>query len=189
VSVLGPGDDLALTATRLRMGIGWDADAGAGAAGFRRAIDLDATAVQFAGGKLFDLAFFGNLATRDGSVVHLGDNRTGSGDGDDESITVDLDRVHGPVDTILFLVSSYQGHSLQWIRNAYCTLVDRGADDAAAPTGETELARFTLTLGVPDTGLVMAKLVRAGGWHLQAVGEAVSITKPSEGLERLARFL
>lgn len=186
MSVLGPGDDLALSATRLRMGIGWDADTGAGAAGFRRAIDLDATAVQFADGKLFDLAFFGNLSTRDGSVVHLGDNRTGAGEGDDESITVDLDRVHGPVDTILFLVSSYQGHSLQWIRNAYCTLVDRGAGDAAA---EVELARFTLTLGVPDTGLVMAKLVRSGGWHLQAVGEPVSITKPSEGLERLARFL
>jgi len=187
MSVLGPGDDLALSATRLRMGIGWDADPGAGAAGFRREVDLDATAVQFAGGRLFDLAFFGNLSTRDGSVTHLGDNRTGSGEGDDESITVDLDRVHGPVDTILFLVSSYQGHSLQWIRNAYCTLVDRGPADS--DTAETELARFTLTLGVPDTGLVMAKLVRAGGWHLRAVGEPVSITKPSEGLERLARFL
>ena len=59
----------------------------------------------------------------------------------------------------------------------------------ADPDYQTELARFTLTLGVPDTGLVMAKLVRSGGWHLQAIGEPVSITKPSEGLERLARFV
>ena len=181
MTVLAKGDDLALTATRVRMGLGWDHDPGAGAAGFRSQIDLDATAVQFAGGKLFDLAFYNNLTTRDGSVVHAGDNQSGQGAGDDESIAVDLGKVHGPVDQIVFLVSSYQGHSLQWIRDAYCRLVDED-------TGE-DIARFTLTLGVPDTGLVMAKLVRSGGWHLQAVGEPVAITKPTEGLAKLNRFL
>ena len=83
-------------------------------------MDLDATALQFTGSQLFDLAFYNNLKTRDGSVEHLGDNKTGSGEGDDEQILVDLSKVHGPVDTILFLVSSYQGHSLEWVANAYC---------------------------------------------------------------------
>ena len=99
--------------------------------------------MQFADGALFDLAFFNHLSTRDGSVVHLGDNTTGKGEGDDELLTVDLSKVYNKVDSIVFLVSSYQGHSLEFIRNAYCRLVD----DAG-----TELARFTLTLGVRETG-------------------------------------
>jgi stress response protein SCP2 len=184
VTVLAAGESLALpaTLTRVRMGLGWDKDPGAGAAGFRADVDLDATAFEFAGPQLFDLAFYNNLSTRDGAVVHQGDNRSGAGSGDDESVLVSLDAVHGPVDTVLFLVSSYQGHSLEWIRNAYCVLVDD-------VTGE-DLARFELTLGVPDTGLVMAKLVRAdGAWSVAAVGEPVGITRPTEGLERLTRFL
>jgi len=182
---MSAGQELTLDTglTKVRMGIGWDKDPGAGAAGFRNEVDLDATAVQFAGGKLFDLAFYNNLATRDGSVLHAGDNQTGAGAGDDESIAVDLSKVHGPVDQIVFLVSSYQGHSLQWIRDAYCVLVDEvtGAD----------LARFRLTLSVPDTtGLVLAKLVRSGaGWELHAIGEPVAITVPTQGLAKLNRFL
>ena len=94
--------------------------------------------------------------TRDGSVEHLGDNTTGSGDGDDETITVDLARVHRQIDTIFLLVTSYQGHTLEWVANAYCRVVDEQG---------VELARITLTLGVPETGVVMARISRDGeGW-------------------------
>ena len=127
------------------MGIGWDKDAAPGRpAPGAPEIDLDATALQFTGRQLFDLAFYNNLKTRDGSVEHLGDNLTGSGEGDDEQITVDLARVHGPVDTIVLLVSSYQGHSLEWVANAYCRLVDDETDE--------ELARFTAHLRRQETG-------------------------------------
>src|SRR5687768_5378611 len=140
---LTEGQELTLTAadgtpvTQVQMAVGWDHAPTAGFIGSGAPpIDLDASAVQFAGAQLFDLAFFNNLATRDGSVVHLGDNTTGKGEGDDEVITVDLVRVYAKVESILFLVSSYQGHSLEYIRNAYCRLID----DA-----DTELARFSLT--------------------------------------------
>ena len=100
--------------TKVQMAVGWDHSPTAGFIGSGAApIDLDASAVQFAGGQFFDLAFFNNLAPRDGSVVHLGDNTTGKGEGDDEVITVDLSRVYAKVESILFLVSSYQGHSLE----------------------------------------------------------------------------
>lgn len=180
---LSAGETFEVAATRVRMGIGWDQDSGAGLARTGRAqVDLDATALQFAGKQLFDLAFYNNLATRDGSVVHQGDNQTGTGEGDDEAVLVDLGRVHGPVDTIVFLVSSYQGHSLEWVANAYCRLVDEESG--------TELARFTLTFGVQDTGCVLALLRRTPtGWVLHAVGEGVPITKPTEGLAKLKRFL
>ncbi len=184
---LHPGQEVTLTAedgntlTTVQMAVGWDHSPTAGfIASGAPPIDLDASAVQFAGGQLFDLAFFNNLATRDGSVVHLGDNTTGKGEGDDEVITVDLDRVYAKVESILFLVSSYQGHSLEYIRNAYCRLID--------DTG-TELARFTLTLGVRETGVVMAKLVRDGsGWKLVAIGTGIALKTPTDSIEALLPF-
>ena len=185
---LTEGQELALTTddgqplTRLRMGVGWDKERTAGAIGTGAPdIDLDATAVQFAEGQLFDLAFYNNLKTRDGSVEHLGDNLTGRGEGDDEAITVDLGRVYQKVDTIVFMVSSYQGHTLEWINNAYCRLVD---------DHDVELARFTLTGGVPQTGLAMAKLFRDGEqWKLRAIGEGIAVKIPSESVAALRPFL
>jgi tellurium resistance protein TerZ len=180
---LSAGETYDISATRVRMGIGWDEDPGAGYARTgRREVDLDATALQFAGFQLFDLAFYNNLSTRDGSVTHQGDNQSGSGQGDDESILVDLARVHGPVDTILFLVSSYGGQSLEWVANAYCRLVDDETDE--------ELARFTLTFSIEETGAVLALLRRTpSGWALHAVGEGVAISVPTEGLSKLNRFV
>jgi stress response protein SCP2 len=168
--------------TQVRMGLGWDKDEEAGVfSSGAPDVDLDATAVQFAGGRLFDIAFYNNLQTRDGSVVHHGDNITGRGEGDDEQISVDLTKVYREVDTILLLVSSYQGQSLEWISNAYCRLVDEQDD---------ELARFTLTRGVPRTGLVMAKLFRDGDrWRLRAIGRGVAVTVPTQSVDLLARFV
>ncbi|GAA1129098.1 TerD family protein [Nocardioides aquiterrae] len=181
---LSRGEELDLDGvTRVRMGLGWDRLPNAGAAGSGLPdVDLDASAVQFAGGQLFDLAFYNNLSTRDGSVVHLGDNKTGRGEGDDEEITVDLARVHGPVDTVFFVVSSYQGHSLEWIARASCRIVDEERG--------TELARFTMTNGVPETGLVLAKLVRQGaGWKLVTIGRGIAMRVPSESTAKLRPFL
>ncbi|NUS41676.1 MAG: TerD family protein [Terrabacter sp.] len=185
---LTEGQELSVTGedgeslTRVQMAVGWDHSPTAGFMGSGAApIDLDASAIQFAGEQFFDLAFFNHLATRDGSVVHLGDNTTGKGEGDDEVITVDLGRVYPRVDTILFMVSSYQGHSLEFIRNAYCRLID----DAG-----TELARFTLTLGVRETGLVMAKLFRDGPvWKLRPIGTGIALKTPTDDLDALQPFL
>lgn len=185
---LTQGQELALTGndgaqlTRVLLGVGWDKLPTAGFIGSGAPdVDLDASAVQFAGGQLFDLAFYNNLQTRDGSVVHFGDNTTGRGEGDDEVITVDLTKIYGKVDTILLFVSSYQGHTLEWIANAYCRLVD---------DQDVELARFRLTGGVPETGLAMAKLFRDGDqWRLRAIGEGIAVTVPSESVEALRPHL
>lgn len=167
---------------KLRMAVGWDHTHTAGFAGSGAApVDLDASAVQFAGGQFFDVAFFNNLATRDGSVEHLGDNTTGKGEGDDETISVDLAKVYAKVDTILFLVTSYQGHSLEYVRNAYCRLID----DAGV-----EFARFTLTLEIRETGAVMAKLVRSGDeWQLHAIGSGIALKTPTDSIESLLPYV
>jgi tellurium resistance protein TerZ len=185
---LTAGQELALTEedgtslTKVQMALGWDHSPTAGFIGSGAPpIDLDASAVQFGDGQFLDIAFFNHLATRDGSVVHLGDNTTGKGAGDDEVITVDLERVHPRVDTILFLVTSYQGHTLELIRNAYCRLVD---------DNDVEVARFTLTLGVRETGLVMAKLFRDGStWKLRPIGAGIALKTPTDSLDALVPFV
>jgi tellurium resistance protein TerZ len=183
------GDEMALAREdgsplgKLTMGVGWDKLAGAGAlSGANRPdVDLDASAIQYAGDQLYDLAFFNHLETRDGSVKHLGDNISGRGEGDDEQITIDLAQVYAQVDAMLFLVSSYQGHSLEFVRNAYCRLVDE--DDE-------EIARFTLTYGVPRTGFMLAKIYReGGGWKLRAIGQGIAVSVPTESLDVLKRFV
>ncbi|HET7072349.1 MAG TPA: TerD family protein [Nocardioides sp.] len=183
------GDEMALARDdgaplgRLTMGLGWDKKPGAGFMSGANTpdVDLDASAIQYAGDQLFDLAFFNHLETRDGSVAHLGDNISGRGEGDDEQITIDLAKVYPRVDTILFLVSGYQGHTLEWVANAYCRLVDE--DDE-------EIARFTLTEGVPRTGFMLAKMFRDGdGWRLKAIGQGIAVTVPTESLDVLARFV
>jgi tellurium resistance protein TerZ len=186
---LSRGDQMALTRDdgttlgKLTMGLGWDKKPGAGPLSGSNTpdVDLDASAIQYAGDQLFDLAFFNHLETRDGSVVHLGDNISGRGEGDDEQITVDLAKVYPRVDTMLFLVSSYQGHTLEWIDNAYCRLVDEH---------DVEIARFTLTEGVPRTGFMLAKMVRDGEtWRLNAIGQGIAVSVPTESLDVLARFV
>lgn len=177
---LSDGDGQPLT--RLELGVGWEHAPTAGFIGSGAPpIDLDASAVQFAGGQLFDLAFFNNLATRDGSVIHQGDSTTGKGEGDDETISIDLSQVYAGVDTILFLISSYHGHSLEYLRNAYCRLTDdRG----------TEIARVTITLAVRETGLVMAKIVRdADGWTLRAIGAGIALKTPTDSIESLLPYV
>ena len=187
---LSPGQETPLVdatgeqLTRLRMGVGWDHNPTAGAIGTGAPeIDLDASAVQFGGGQAFDYAFYNNLTTRDGSVIHHGDNKSGRGEGDDEELTVDLTKVHRQIESIVFLVSSYQGHTLEWVHNAYCRLVD--------DRDGVELARFTLSLGVPETGLAMATISRDGdvnGWKLRAIGQGIKVTVPTKSVNAILPF-
>ena len=81
------------TLRNVRMGLGWDAAKKKGLFGRMRTqtIDLDASALLFdAAGTLVDQVWFQQLRSKDGSVQHTGDNLTGDGEGDDESIKVDL---------------------------------------------------------------------------------------------------
>ena len=168
--------------TLVRMGLGWDAIKKGGLFGNREVdVDLDASAVLFAGGQVADLAFYNNLTTKDGSIQHMGDNRTGEGDGDDEVVAVDLTRVPVHVDTVFFIVTSYQGQTFEQIQNAFCRLIDHQ---------DGELARYTLTGGMPFTGMVMAKLTRVGSdWKFTAIGDGIQAKTPLDALPILPGYL
>jgi stress response protein SCP2 len=169
--------------TRVRMGLGWDPIKRGGVFGGKREaqIDLDAAAVLFAGGQPSDVAFYNQLRSKDGSVQHMGDNRTGEGEGDDEVILVDLTTVPPQVDVVMFVVTSYEGQTFEQVQNAYCRLVD---------AADGELARYQLAGGMAYTALVMAKIYRAGGgWQLQAIGEGLQARTPIAAAPLLTRWL
>jgi tellurium resistance protein TerZ len=155
--------------TVVRMGLGWDAVKKRGLFGSRsQSIDLDASALLFDGaGNLLDAVWFRQLRSRDGSVQHTGDNLTGDGDGDDESIIVDLTRVPAQVTQIVFTVNSFTGQDFSQIENAFCRLIDE--------TTEAEVARYDLSGSGRHTAQVMAKLSREGtGWTMTAIGATAS---------------
>lgn len=155
--------------TRVAMGLGWDVRKAKGLFGVFGGgggdIDLDASCLMFDGDRrMLDQVWFRQLSSKDGSIVHSGDNRTGAGDGDDETINVDLSRLPATVTTLVFTVNSFQGDTFDRIANAYCRLVDL--------TDGKELARYDLTGSGTHTGQVMAKLTRsANGWDMKALGE------------------
>jgi stress response protein SCP2 len=168
--------------TMVRMGLGWDPIKKRGMFGSREIeVDLDASAIMFADQQPVDVAFYNNLRSKDGSVLHTGDNLTGQGEGDDESIIVDLSRVPAHVTTIFFAVTSYSGHTFQQIENAFCRLVDE--------TTRTELARYTLSGGAAYTAMLMAKVYREGnGWKMMAIGEGMQAKTPLDVMPMLGNF-
>ncbi len=78
------------------------------------------------------------------AIEHSGDNLTGAGEGDDETIEVDLSRVPPEIVAIVFTVNSFRGQKFTDVRNAYCRLIDRDS--------RAELVRFDLTDSQPRTG-------------------------------------
>ncbi|MBK5375527.1 MULTISPECIES: TerD family protein [unclassified Pseudomonas] len=128
-------------------------------------IDLDASCILLDGSlKPVDLVWFRQLKSQDGSIQHSGDNRTGEGDGDDETIHVDLQRLPAVVQHLVFTVNSFTGQNFEKVENAYCRIVNA--------SNKSELARFNLSERGAHTGIVMASLSRdSDGWKFTAIGE------------------
>jgi tellurium resistance protein TerZ len=149
------------------MGLGWDAMKKKGMFGGMKevSVDLDASAILIsAQGQVLETVYYGNLRSKDNSLIHTGDNLTGKGDGDDESIMVDLPRVSPAVAHIVFVVNSFSGQNFTQIENATARVVDSADRDR-------ELVRYQLTGSGSHTAVVMAKLSRAGtGWTFTAIG-------------------
>lgn len=154
--------------TKIIMGLGWDPVKTKGFLGFgskTQEVDLDASCILFdEQGNQFDAAWFRQLKSRDGSVVHNGDNRTGAGDGDDEQISVDLSRVPANVKSLVFTVNSFTGQNFSQIENATCRIVNA--------SNNQEVARFNLSTLGAHNAQIMAKLYRHNDeWKMHAIGE------------------
>ncbi|MFC8243018.1 TerD family protein [Streptomyces chartreusis] len=148
--------------SQVQMGLGWEP-------AYRgKDIDLDASVIAYGPQRNhIDSCYFGKLQIVNGAIRHSGDNLTGEGGGDDEVITVDLGRLPQDVTGLVFTVNSFSGQKFTEVAKAYCRLID-------AQSGE-ELVRFDLTSAEPQTGVLMAKLIRqfSGEWEMTAMGDFV----------------
>ena len=125
---------------RAIIGLGWNPRTTTGAP-----FDLDASALLLGdNGKVRsqdDFVFYNQLSSKDGSVTHQGDNRTGEGEGDDEQILIDLDLVGPDVKRVVIAVSIDQadsrGQNFGQVRDAYCRVVNQET--------EQEVVRFDLS--------------------------------------------
>ena len=165
--------------TSVSIGLGWDARTTTGTE-----FDLDASAIMVdtAGKVLSDkhFIFFNNKTSPDGSVEHAGDNLTGQGDGDDETIKVDLSAVPAEVDRIVFPVSVYDGEARSQgfgqVRNAFIRVINNA--------GGAEITRYDLSEDAStETAMLFGELYRNGvEWKFRAVGQGYST-----GLSGIAR--
>ena len=154
--------------TKITMGLGWDAVKSKGMFGFgakSAEIDLDASCIMFdEANNAIDFVWFRQLKSKDGSIVHTGDNRTGAGDGDDEQIIVDLSQVPANVKSLVFTVNSFTGQSFAQVQNAYCRIVNAA--------NQKEVAKYDLSVQGSHTAQIMAKLYKhSGEWKMHAIGE------------------
>jgi tellurium resistance protein TerD len=177
--------------TKLMCGLGWDVSKRSGGGLFgafsnTQDCDLDASVFCLDGnGKVREVAnviYFGNLSHKSGAIVHLGDNLTGAGEGDDEQIIVDLSRLPKEIEKLVFTVNIYQciarKQDFSQVKNAFVRLVNL--------SNNKELARYNLSGSEYQgmTGMIMAEIYNHNNeWKMAAVGNGVK----ANGLEELVR--
>ena len=168
------------TLNQIKMGLGWDVASAkssgggflsglfGGGGGSSDSIDLDASCVLFNSAKQpIDVVYFGQLQSKDGTIVHTGDNRTGAGDGDDEVINVNLAAIPADVQALVFTVNSFTGQSFETVANAYCRILNA--------SNNSEVARYNLSAQGSHTAMILAKVYRHNGeWKMHAIGETAN---------------
>lgn len=166
---------------RILVGLGWDARASDGGD-----FDLDASAfICNASGKVrsdSDFIFYNNLKSSEGSVEHTGDNQTGAGEGDDETLKMDLEKVPADVQKVVFTVTIHEAaarkQNFGMVSNAFVRVVNQD--------GGKELARFDLSEEAStETAMIFAEVYRnANEWKFKAIGQGFK-----DGLGPLARSM
>lgn len=153
---------------KVLIGLGWDTNKYDGGYDF----DLDAAAFCCGDDSKvhndLEFVFYNNLSDPSGSIVHMGDNLTGEGEGDDEQITVDLKEVPSNISRINFTVTIHEAdirrQNFGQVSNAYVRVVDAETDK--------ELIRYDLGEDFSiETAIVVAELYRHNGqWKFNAIG-------------------
>ena len=170
------------------IGLGWD-EAKRPRGGFfapkPQPIDCDASALLLRNGRLLeqaDIVYFGNLQHRTGTVRHMGDNLTGAGEGDDEQIIVELNKIPAEYDRIVIVVNIYEAvkrnQHFGMIENAFIRLVD----------GKTnkEMCKYNLSENYSGmTAMIFGEVYRHNGeWKFSAIGQATNDPRLSSLVNR-----
>ncbi|MFJ3302307.1 TerD family protein [Streptomyces sp. NPDC086549] len=174
--------------THLSIGVSWDPTAGSsggvmGALRRKTGTDLDLIAVAMQGRDPVRLAGLDSLDPMgNGSLVHSGDNQTGRGEGDDETVTVEFARIPNQITTIVFIAAAFKkGSSFQKARNISFKVYD------ATGGSSQQVADIWPSLLTQDNGCAVAKAVRVGdSWKLEVINTTGKIKQGDE--HALMRF-
>jgi len=144
-------------------------------------IDCDSSVIMLQNDRLADnqdIVYFGRLKSECGSVVHSGDNLTGEGNGDDETIIVSLNDVPAKYNKLVFVVNIYDSYNRKqhfgMIRNAYIRIIN--------PTNNQELIRYNLSDDYDgQTSLITGEIYRHNDeWKFAALGNSTQDRSVSE---------
>ncbi|MDD2659558.1 MAG: TerD family protein [Methylococcales bacterium] len=153
---------------KIVVGLGWDARATDGAA-----FDLDASAFLVKlDGKVrsdSDFCFYNNKVVAGGAVQHAGDNTTGAGEGDDETIKVELAKIPADLDKVVFAVTIHEAE----IRKQNFGQVNHAFIRVVNEEGGQEIARYDLSEDASiETAMIFGEIYRVGAdWKFKAVGQ------------------
>ena len=164
--------------SRIVVGLGWD-EAQPKRGGFlgglfsapTQDIDCDASAFLLQNGRLVksdDMVYFGNLTHYTGAVQHMGDNLTGAGEGDDEQIVIDLQRVPQQYDKIVIVVNIYSAYK----RNQHFGMISNAFIRIVNAANNQEMLKYNLTENYNGmTAMVFGEIYRYNGeWKFTAIG-------------------
>lgn len=155
--------------SKFRVGLAWDASAVPG-----KEFDLDASALVLnAAGKMLTekhFVYYNNLSDPEGAVVSAGDNRTGAGDGDDETISIDFSKINPAAESVLILLNIHEGiqrgQNFGQVKNSKASLYE---GDSATPVAKYDLEEDASM----STQVRFIKFYKKDGeWKFQALGEA-----------------
>lgn len=165
---LEKGQRVTIELPKFTIGLGWDTNQSDTGSDF----DLDASAFILGENKkiLADefFVFYNNLKSPDGAVEHTGDNLTGEGEGDDESIKIDLSKLDSRATEICFVVTIHKAderrQNFGQVRNSFIRIYD-------SANGE-ELARYDLEEDFSvETAVEFGRLYKKNGqWRFEAMG-------------------
>jgi tellurium resistance protein TerD len=150
------------------VGLGWDANASSTGQDF----DLDASVFVLGENKklLTDshFVFYNNLISPDNAVEHTGDNLTGDGDGDDESIKIDLSKINQNATELCFVVTIHDAENRKQnfgqVRNSFVRVYN--------PDTKEEILKYELEEDFSvETAVEFGRLYKRNGeWKFEAVG-------------------
>ena len=172
-----PGQWFPIDVPLVKVGLGWDFTA-------NNVFDLDASVTAFdENNEPIESIYFGHLKGLNGSVKHYGDNLTGKGEGDDEVIKIELNRVPKKVSSLAVTINSYRKNSIIKAKNAFIRLFN-GATNK-------EIGIFILNETKDCIGLLLGLFERnrqTGGWFFRVMIDPIEgnvVTKSYQSLKTL----
>ena len=171
--------------TNIEVGVGWDPAPGS------ERMDVDSSVVLLSpNNRENDLVYYGDKEHSTGCVIHHGDNLTGEGgiqDGDDENISVYLNKVPSTKDKLVFVLNIYncdeRHQTLDKVKNLYIKLYD--------PVSKKTLIQYKVNGNMGrDTAIVIGMASKKNGsWNFKAIGRSLKVSTVRELADRCADYI